>query len=281
MILIIPLNMLSLGVSCQYGWEPRPWFFVHLVATIIAYYAILEGVWGASIGKRLVGLRVVLATRQSSAGGEPCGRAQLDFRDANFVLLAIRFVVGEAANGRSSRWNHLCWLPRFRLLGLSCRASVLNCPTQQRVRRRPRSLDRNARRPPGQGGSAPSPRSGDRARHQRRRPTAAHGSLRRDQHVGLLPMLDPFCSGLIPVCGAGCGCTSFPWSTPKVAPLIRDLNRPGRLRWLGERRTSTESWDAYEALDGGSLVTLLDRPQPWSAVRAWLADLAQEIDGRH
>ena len=67
--------------------------------------------------------------------------------------------------------------------------------------------------------------------------------------------------------------------TPKVAPLIRDLNRPGRLRWLGDRRTSTESWDAYEALDGRSLVTLLDRPQPWRAVRTWLADLAQEIAG--
>ena len=48
---------------------------------------------------------------------------------------------------------------------------------------------------------------------------------------------------------------------------------------LGDRRTSTESWDAYEALDGRSLVTLLDRPQPWRVVRAWLADLAQEIDG--
>jgi hypothetical protein len=67
--------------------------------------------------------------------------------------------------------------------------------------------------------------------------------------------------------------------TPKVAPLIRDLSRPGRLRWLGDRRTSTENWDAYEALDGSSLVALLDRPQPWRAVRAWLADLAQEIDG--
>src|SRR4030095_10812982 len=54
----------------------------------------------------------------------------------------------------------------------------------------------------------------------------------------------------------------LPVETAKVAPLIRDLNRPGRLRWLGDRRTSTESWDAYEALDGRSLVTLVDRPQP-------------------
>ena len=66
--------------------------------------------------------------------------------------------------------------------------------------------------------------------------------------------------------------------TRALTTALRDgLKRPGRLGWLGDRRTSTESWDAYEALDGRSLVTLLDRPQPWRAVRTWLADLAQEI----
>jgi hypothetical protein len=62
-----------------------------------------------------------------------------------------------------------------------------------------------------------------------------------------------------------------------VAPLIRDLNRPGRLRWLGERRTATERWDAYEAPDGEPLLTLLERPRTWGVVRRWVADLAQEI----
>jgi len=70
----------------------------------------------------------------------------------------------------------------------------------------------------------------------------------------------------------------LPLGAPKVSPLIRDLDRPGRVRWLGERRTSTERWDAYEALGGMPLVTLLGRPQPWHAVRLWLADLAREID---
>jgi hypothetical protein len=69
-----------------------------------------------------------------------------------------------------------------------------------------------------------------------------------------------------------------PLDTPSVPPLFRDLNRPGRLRWLAGRRTSTESWDGYEALDGVPLVTLLDRTQPWRVVRPWLADLAHEID---
>ena len=69
----------------------------------------------------------------------------------------------------------------------------------------------------------------------------------------------------------------LPPGSPPVAPLIRDLNRPGRLRWLGERRTATERWDAYEALDGEPLLTLLERPRTWGVVRRWVADLAQEI----
>ena len=65
---------------------------------------------------------------------------------------------------------------------------------------------------------------------------------------------------------------------PPVAPVIRQLHRPGRLRWLTGRRTGTECWDAYEALDGVPLVGLLVRPRPWREVRRWLADLARECD---
>ena len=66
--------------------------------------------------------------------------------------------------------------------------------------------------------------------------------------------------------------------TPPVAPLVRDLNRPGRLRWLNGRRTATDAWDADQALDGVSFIRLLDTPRPWRMVRPWLADFAREID---
>ena len=58
---------------------------------------------------------------------------------------------------------------------------------------------------------------------------------------------------------------------------MREANRAGRLRWLGGRRTATETWDAFEALDGVALVNL-DRPQPWRSVKGWLGDLAAEVD---
>jgi len=49
------------------------------------------------------------------------------------------------------------------------------------------------------------------------------------------------------------------------------------LRWLNGKRTSGEGWDAYEALPGKSLPELIDRRQPWSQVRFWLLDLAEEF----
>lgn len=62
-----------------------------------------------------------------------------------------------------------------------------------------------------------------------------------------------------------------------VPATLRNIGRVGRLRWLAGRRTPEENWDAFEAAAGKPLVALsLDR-QPWSQVRFWLHDLAEEI----
>ncbi len=68
-----------------------------------------------------------------------------------------------------------------------------------------------------------------------------------------------------------------PPGTPAIPAGYRQLSRPGRLRWLTARRTETEAWDAYEAALGRPLLGLIARPQPWSSVRYWLLDLAEEL----
>lgn len=68
-----------------------------------------------------------------------------------------------------------------------------------------------------------------------------------------------------------------PAGEPPVPDALRGITRSGRLRWLQGARTATESWDAYEAPSGSPLLNLLDRPQPWNAVRFWLLDLAEEL----
>jgi hypothetical protein len=65
--------------------------------------------------------------------------------------------------------------------------------------------------------------------------------------------------------------------TPALAAHRRDLSRPGRLHWLTGRRSAAECWDAYEAVDGRPLATLLGTPTPWIRVRHWLHDLSAEV----
>jgi hypothetical protein len=69
----------------------------------------------------------------------------------------------------------------------------------------------------------------------------------------------------------------LPPGTPAIAPNLRHVGRPGRLRWLSAKRTDTEAWDAYEAAPGQPLLALVSGPQEWSRVRYWLLDLAEEV----
>lgn len=68
-----------------------------------------------------------------------------------------------------------------------------------------------------------------------------------------------------------------PVGTPALPPALRHVTRVGRLRWLAGRRSDTENWDAFEGVGGQPLLKLVDYPQPWSRVRFWLHDLAEEL----
>ena len=65
--------------------------------------------------------------------------------------------------------------------------------------------------------------------------------------------------------------------TPPVLAALRNIGRVGRLRWLTGRRSAEENWDAFEAATGRPLLSLIELAQPWSRVRFWLYDLANEI----
>lgn len=68
-----------------------------------------------------------------------------------------------------------------------------------------------------------------------------------------------------------------PAGTLPVEAKYRALGRVGRLRWITGRRSEQENWDAYEGVTGQPLVSLLDKAQPWKLVRYWLLDLGTEI----
>jgi len=69
----------------------------------------------------------------------------------------------------------------------------------------------------------------------------------------------------------------LPERTPAVPPGRRDLGRPTRTRWLSGRRDGDQCWDAYEKVEGQPLLRAIAEKQPWSRVRHWLADLADEV----
>jgi len=70
---------------------------------------------------------------------------------------------------------------------------------------------------------------------------------------------------------------TVPDDEPAIGSQLRELGRPGRLRWLAGKRVVGQCWDAYEAPSGSPLVHLLKETQPWQRVRYWLVDLADEL----
>ena len=85
-------------------------------------------------------------------------------------------------------------------------------------------------------------------------------------------------SGFDPVLRREVWLHTLPPGSVPLAPALRDLARPGRLRWLNGRRRADEAWDAYQAPGGAPLPVMIGRRQPWRTVRLWLLDLAREFD---
>ncbi len=69
----------------------------------------------------------------------------------------------------------------------------------------------------------------------------------------------------------------LPLGSLPVATSLRNLRRPGRLRWLAGIRSPEESWDAYEFPGGKSLVSFTEQRVPWYELFQWMADLATEL----
>jgi uncharacterized RDD family membrane protein YckC len=69
----------------------------------------------------------------------------------------------------------------------------------------------------------------------------------------------------------------LPAGSSPLTAARRDLAEPGRLRWLTGRRSPSEAWDAYDAIDGQPLDALRDTRSDWATVRRWVVDLAETL----
>ena len=254
------------------------------LAISIAYYGILEGRFGCSAGKALLNLRVVNDAQAAPGFSAALKRAAIFLVPAwltAFLAGAIfiqvaglpALVPGNQATeiiGFSSVATDLVFLG---ILFSTARrsngfAALHDLATGTRVVLRPHAVEVR------QGAARPSIVARPSTSSARIGPyVVAPGVKEQVPHVGAPVAVDAYDDRL----RRGVWLELLPIGTPPVPAQRRDLGRPARARWLSGRRSEIECWDAYEAVEGQPLLDAIVRPQSWSRVRHWLADLAQEV----
>jgi eukaryotic-like serine/threonine-protein kinase len=272
MNMLLPLIFLGDVLSFSAGAQPdmTPWLWAWVALTILglAYFAVPEGIWGASLGKALVGLRVAGLNRCAPGIPKALLRALIYLLPA-VVQGSITIIVDDA--WASEPWHRGMALVNvlYTLLLFSTArrrngfAGLHDLCTQTRVIQK----------------SAYQPRM---PVAQEAEPIAATEEMPKvgPYHVLATMMANESEELLI---GYDTKLLRRVWirrvpvTGPPVPAEVTNIARPGRLRWLQGQRTETEAWDAYEYVAGVPLLHLLRVKQPWSSVRHWLLDLGEEL----
>lgn len=252
-----PMKALLLGVGC--------------VLASLSYYGLLEGFWGASVGKALCRLRVVDAANHPPGFWRALGRAAIY---ALLPAIPSWVVIGFHPNGYLSGLNpvqFVCGASIYLLWGLLFStvrrrngfAALQDLATRTRVVSR---VAVGAR--PRLSGSAILP-----AEIETQAKIGPYHVLETLEQTAEQTWLLAYDLRLL----RRIWLRVTPPGTPPVAPALRRLARVSRLRWLSGRRSSNENWDAFETPSGRPLLRIAQTPQEWQQVRYWLADLAGEI----
>ena len=268
-----PWFLTSIGISFwRSDMTTRLSFMLGALVTSMAYFALSEGLWGAGFGKRLVGIRVV------GPDGQTPGLGRATLRVLVFSLVpALPNLTGRIMSANAEAYWQFMQTASGQLLALS--GGLLSL-----------ALFSTARRA---NGFAALHELASGTRVVRRHATVHRPHMKEEAHAARPELRDaPASIGPYRVIGAVdprvlVGLDSAlgreVWirvGAPGDAAVPegrRALDRTTRLRWLSGRRKAEESWDAFEAPAGAPLLEVLEHPQPWSAVRHWLLDVAEEL----
>jgi uncharacterized RDD family membrane protein YckC len=278
LVLGIPVTLVTMMVADPLSQSPAGaaavanlgWFVT------LVYYLALEGATGASLGKRLFGLRVV-----SAAASSP-GWAQFAVRGALFYapnMLVAATVAGglwpDILSPPSSSGFYINWqqtgppLLTFLMFFATARRSngwtgLHDVLSGTRVIVRPPEIER---------------RTTDA--QQAAAAVVPAGSARRYGPFVAMDAREPRPGAVVrafdPVLRRQVWIEMAHVSKPPVEGTRRDLSRPARLHWLAGRRSPDENWDAYEAPDGDAWTRVVEAGA-WSQVKLQLLDLANELD---
>ena len=267
----VPPASITLGVNGVLLDGPAAPLFAAAVAyaVTLAYYALLEGLGGASLGKRLCGLRV-------SGGGARPGVWRALLRTVIFTAPFFWPLLLSKAVGPSGAWpvagaalivinNTVGWILFTSMRRRNGYAGWHDLASGTRVvatgrSERPAALEVAGAQP-----------SRDPRLPRRVGPYDVKGALGSTSAGELIEGFDPSLRRRV-------------WlhilhpGAPALTPALRDLDRRGRLRWLNGRRLADEAWDAFDAPDGAPLLQVAATRQPWRVVRSWLVDVARELE---
>jgi eukaryotic-like serine/threonine-protein kinase len=248
-------------------------YYILLFSLAILYFAIVEGILGAGLGKRLKGLRVVRSNGRTPGPGRALLRILIPIGCIEGVRMPLMLATISSADWTSLQvlWfigaaNLCAWIPV--LLTLSARrenrfATVWDRLSGTRVVIKPKG----STRPSFKATSGPDTETGSGES------VRALGPYRIVKEV----VPGEWVAGTDPVLRRRIWLLRR--RAPELPPARRNLTRQGRLRWLQKAETAGVTWDAYEAPPGVAFPSLLEngKPMPWSRLRHWLHDLATEL----
>ena len=242
------------------------------VAPFILYFGLLEGLWGASLGKRALGLRVIGVDRSAPGLRRGLLRALVYavlWQGPEQIPIIVFGLEGVAALAETS--------PLFRVvLGLLGSAGPVALFSTVRSANGFAALHGLLSRTRVVAVASDTSRTTfDVAVGESTAPAGAPQvggyELLDATDAVLAPGHDPRLGRRVWIHRPGLGAAP-------VAAARRDANRPGRARWLAGRRTEREAWDVFEAFDGRPLGAFTERPLAWETIRHWIADLAAELE---
>jgi uncharacterized RDD family membrane protein YckC len=263
-VLMIPTFVFLANPSSVFGTK----LVVQSVVTV-AYFAITEGVWGASLGKALCGLCVVTESGERLRFVQALVRALFfvlpPWFASGLVLWAFGLVYAQPSGGITSDVvqtvvTALFFLPARRANGF---AAIYESIGHTRTVLKSAVEVHTVVRP------VPDPIE----------------VLAGQQSVGPYRLVDT--SNSLPSSGVILGYDErlrrlvwlqFPGVGADPVPLERRiLGRPARPRWLAGQRASGLAWDAFEEVPGQPFEAVVTQAQSWGTVSGWLRDLAEEV----
>ena len=195
----------------------------------VIYYLVLEGGWGASLGKRLMGLRV---TSQTPSESNAWWWLRVGLRTVVFHVPTVIYFMGAARGPTVSGLVYTALSLLLTILLFSTARRGNGWTGVHELLSRTRVVERNVR-PVASAAPKPSPADLVPALSSLRRvgPYAVHTMVGETGGGRLFVGVDPILRRHVWI-------HEVPPGTPPVDATRRDVARPGRLYWLAGRRSA-------------------------------------------